>query len=139
MPNGPSLLAVNTLALDDYLKGVVPHESINSWPAAALQAQAVAARTYADVRIGTGPYDICDDTQCQVYTGVASFDAAGNQLAALQFAESNAAIAAVAGQIRTYNGAPISTEYSSSNGGWTTTAGQPWEPAQPDPFDKLRP
>jgi SpoIID/LytB domain protein len=135
VPNGPALLAVNTLALDDYLKGVVPHESINSWPAAALQAQAVAARTYADVRIGAGLYDICDDTQCQVYTGVASFDAAGNQIAALQFAESNAAIAAVAGQIRTYNGAAISTEYSSSNGGWTTTAGQPWEPAQPDPFD----
>ncbi len=139
VPNGPALLAVNTLALDDYLKGVVPHESINSWPAAALQAQAVAARTYADVRIGAGLYDICDDTQCQVYTGVASFDAAGNQIAALQFAESNAAIVAVAGQIRTYNGAPISTEYSSSNGGWTTTAGQPWEPAQPDPFDRFAP
>ena len=38
---------VNTVSIEDYLRGVVPKESPSSWPAAALEAQAVAARSYA--------------------------------------------------------------------------------------------
>jgi SpoIID/LytB domain protein len=140
VPVGALLFSVNTLDLEDYLKGVVPHESINSWPAAALQAQAVAARTYADVHLGgTGPYDICDSSACQVYLGYAGYDGNGNPTTPLQFPESDAAIAAVAGQILTSNGAPILAEYSSSNGGWSVNGGVPWEPAQPDPYDHYSP
>jgi SpoIID/LytB domain protein len=140
VPDGPTLRSVDTVPMEDYLKGVVPHESINSWPAAALQAQAIAARTYAAARLNAGAvYDICDDKLCQVYTGVASYDANGTQTAALQFPESNAAIAAVADLIRSVNGSPISVGYSSSNGGWSVDGGVPWQPAQPDPWDHYAP
>lgn len=43
----PYLNVINVLSFDDYLKGVVPGEMPSSWPAEALKAQAVAARTYA--------------------------------------------------------------------------------------------
>src|SRR3954451_8766872 len=42
-----SVLAINAIGLEQYVAGVVAAESPSSWPAAALQAQAVAARTYA--------------------------------------------------------------------------------------------
>ncbi len=60
---------INTLSLENYLKGVVPLEMPALWSKAAVRAQAVAARTYAayerDHR--TGP--LCDTTSCQVYGG----------------------------------------------------------------------
>ena len=75
--DGPLTLGVvNEVGLEDYVAGVA--EMPASWPAAALQAQAVAARTYAlwDAgRPGWGGkvalrYDICGTTQCQVYGGL---------------------------------------------------------------------
>src|SRR5579875_1491027 len=54
------LLTVNDVAIDDYVAGVVPREIPTSWRPAALQAQAVAARTYAmyEARYdGGGAYD----------------------------------------------------------------------------------
>jgi SpoIID/LytB domain protein len=135
---GAVLRVIDTLPMEQYLDGVVPHESPNYWPAAALQAQAIAARSYADVGLGSGAlYDICDDT-CQTFTGVARYDANGVRTA-LQFAESNAAVAATANQIRTYGGKVISAQYSSSDGGWTVDAGVPYKPAQPDPWDVASP
>jgi stage II sporulation protein D len=44
---GELLSAVNVLPLDEYLAGVLGSEVVLSWPTAALQAQAIAARTYA--------------------------------------------------------------------------------------------
>ena len=41
------MMVINEVPLESYLYGVVPQEAIPSWPAAALEAQAVAARTYA--------------------------------------------------------------------------------------------
>jgi stage II sporulation protein D len=46
-PSGGKLLVINAVGLDDYVRGVVAGESPPSWPAEALKAQAVAARTYA--------------------------------------------------------------------------------------------
>ena len=63
---------VNILPLDDYLKGVVPREVPASWKPAAVQAQAVAARTYAAFgrrEPQASHYQICDTTACQVYGG----------------------------------------------------------------------
>ncbi len=136
---GTVLRDIDTLPIEQYLDGVVPHESPNYWPAAALQAQAVAARSYADARLGSGAlYDICDDTVCQVFSGVARYDANGVRTP-LQYAESNAAVVATAGQIRAYGGNVISAEYSSSNGGWTVDGGVPYKPAQQDPYDVASP
>ena len=40
------MLVINSLGVEDYVKGVVPNEVPASWPADALRAQAVVARTY---------------------------------------------------------------------------------------------
>ncbi len=67
------VLVVNHVGLEQYLYGVLPRETYVSWPAAALQAQAVAARTYALyhmlVRQGCS-YDVFSTTSSQVYGGL---------------------------------------------------------------------
>ncbi len=72
---------INALPLDDYVKGVVPREMPTSWEAAAVRAQAVAARTYAAfdrAAHSTRSYHTCDTTSCQVYGGLAAEDSRGN-------------------------------------------------------------
>ena len=69
--------AVNDVALEDYLKGI--SEAPSSWPAEALRAQAIAARTYLLWTLGRPPggdaaalgAQICATDSCQVYGGVA--------------------------------------------------------------------
>ncbi|HEY4408953.1 MAG TPA: SpoIID/LytB domain-containing protein, partial [Acidimicrobiia bacterium] len=69
--------AVNDVALEDYLKGI--SEAPSSWPAEALRAQAIAARTYLLWVLGRPPAgdaaalgaQICATDSCQVYGGVA--------------------------------------------------------------------
>jgi hypothetical protein len=113
---------VNDVALESYLRGVVPRESPASWGNAgggaginALRAQAVAARSYA---VAQGRYtyaDTCDTQSCQVYEGAAFRT---NTLAAMTIREdsrTDQAIADTSGKIRRKNGAVVSTEFSSSN------------------------
>src|SRR3954451_1173252 len=70
---GRSLRVVNTVGLEQYLWGVVPREMPDRWPAQALQAQAVVARTYALTHLAKGgDFDLYDDTRSQVYGGVAA-------------------------------------------------------------------
>jgi stage II sporulation protein D len=71
------LMVLNRLPLEEYLRGVVPGEMPSTWPAAALEAQAVAARTYAlsEARrrhTGTEPavFDVHDTARSQVYGGM---------------------------------------------------------------------
>lgn len=109
--NNSKAVLMNYLGIDGYLRGVVPSEMPSSWNAAALRAQAVAARSYAlagDNRFGPN-FDTCDTIQCQVYLG------------ASENANTNAAIAATAGQVRRHNSnnAIARTEFSSSTGGYT--------------------
>ncbi|MCJ7709593.1 MAG: SpoIID/LytB domain-containing protein [Chloroflexi bacterium] len=63
---------VNELPLESYLRGVVPAEMPSGWPAKALTAQAIAARSYAAYRLrpGVSTFDAYDDTRSQVYLGV---------------------------------------------------------------------
>jgi stage II sporulation protein D len=66
------LSAINRLDLEDYLCGVLPREVPAAWPMAALEAQAVASRTYALHRIeqsGGLPSDVSADVLSQVYGG----------------------------------------------------------------------
>ncbi|HZP15572.1 MAG TPA: SpoIID/LytB domain-containing protein [Nocardioides sp.] len=122
---------VNTLPLDQYLLGVVPSEMPSSWPAQALQSQAVAARTYAAYEMQTpanGAYQLYDDTRSQVYRGYSA-----------EQSSTNAAVAATNSQILTYGGKPAFTEFASSNGGYEL-AGQstpePYLPSQKDPYEQ---
>jgi peptidoglycan hydrolase-like amidase len=139
---GGSPRTLNFLPIDAYVRGVVPRESPASWGQLAggenaLDAQAVAARTYALDH----PLPICDNTWCQVYGGRAAqigpnySDLEG---AGIYVSTSDAAVVATSGHIRVYNpgttspGAPAFTEYSSSTGGYT--AGGSF-PAVPDAGD----
>ena len=100
-----------------------------SWDAAALRAQAVAARTYAAWLRAQNPrryYQICDTTSCQVYGGVTA-----------EQTSSNDAVTATAGKILTYQGKPAFTQFSSSSGGWTSKGSVPYLPAKKDPYDNI--
>jgi SpoIID/LytB domain protein len=136
---GSHIFGVNVVLLDDYLRSVVPSEMPASWSPAALQAQAVAARTYASYGIAhpknRAYYDVYDDTRDQMYLGksreVASTDAAVE--ATQNAAEETADV------LHDAQGQPAFTQFSSSDGGWTVSGGQPYMPAQRDPYDGLVP
>lgn len=118
---------VNAVNIDGYLQGVVPAEMPASWQPAALQAQAIAARTFALWSVAKNPrgyYQLCDTTACQVYRG-----------ASAEYASTNAAVRATAGQYLSYQGQPAFTQFSASSGGWTSDGGQPYLPHQQDPYD----
>lgn len=137
---GGVVRAVDRVPLESYLRSVTPSESPSSWPAAALQAQAIAARTYTVHSMNSaGPYDICDSTQCQVYSGVAAYSATGSLVRSYEAASTDAAVAATDGQIRLYNGTPILAQFSSADGGWTSAGGEPYLPARADPYDGVVP
>lgn len=134
-PSGSDALqVVNSVPMEQYLRGVVPRESPASWSAAALQAQAVAARTYAlAVRNAAPTYDICDTTACQVYGGSASRSAAG-AVTQLFAASTDAAVLATARIARYYGGGPAFTQFSSSNGGFSKAGSAPYLVAKADPY-----
>ena len=134
-----TLVTVNTVGIDAYVAGVLPREMPASWPAAALRAQAVAARTYAASerasRAASASYDLCDTTQCQVYGGRRLYS--GGTVTDLQPASVLQAVAQTARQIRTSAGAPIFAQFSASNGGWTVADERfAYLPAKADPYDR---
>ncbi len=119
------LAAINVLSLEDYLRGVVPSEMPSSWKPAALEAQAVAARSYALATAAPagGLFDEFADTRSQAYGGILA-----------ERAETDAAIAATAGQILTYGGKVATTYFSSSSGGRTANVQEVFPNAQPTPY-----
>jgi SpoIID/LytB domain protein len=130
---------INHVPMEQYLRGVVPRESPSSWAPAALQAQSVAARSYAlSVRAPSGSADLCDTTQCQVYSGSASVTAAG-VVTELHAAGTDAAIAATARNARYYGGGPAFTQFSSTNGGFSKAGSRPYLVARPDPYTGTAP
>jgi stage II sporulation protein D len=135
--NGSRLSVVNVLALDTYLRGVVPSESPARWPIPALEAQAVAARSYAVSELRPdAPYDLLPDTRDQVYGGIAA-----------ERRRSDKAVYDTRGQVLTWNGQVARTYYSSSSGGrteavqdaWPGTAPVPYLRSVPDPYDTYSP
>ena len=133
-----NVLAINAIGLEQYLAGVVAAESPASWPAAALQAQAVAARTYAvTTNAGGGSgFEQYADTRSQMYQGVRA-----------ERPSTNAAINATRGQIVTYNGQPAITYFFSTSGGRTENVEEsvlgntprPWLRSVDDPYDNVSP
>ena len=115
---------VKTLPLETYVRGVVAAEMPSSWPLAALEAQAVASRTYALTSDAGGQkFDVYADTRSQMYEG-----------AAAETASSNAAIADTAGQIVTYEGKPVTTYFFASSGGMTESVQNSFLGASPEPW-----
>ncbi|WP_432456764.1 SpoIID/LytB domain-containing protein [Cellulomonas iranensis] len=136
--SGGAFNVTNSLPIEDYLRSVVPRESPASWQPAALQAQAVAARSYGWWKVANGQ-TLCDTTTCQVYYGRGDADAGGRLVTSYEDARTDAAIAATAGQIRTYGGRVAFTEFSSSNGGWTAAGSVPYQVAKADPWTGTAP
>lgn len=102
---------VNELPIETYLRGVVPAEVPASWPAEAVKAQAIAARSYAAYRLhpSTGTFDIYADTRSQMYLG---------KLA--EKAGSDSAVSATAGVVLRTPGGGIANALFSSTGGGAT-------------------
>ena len=129
------LVVVNSLAVEAYLKGVVPSEMPSAWPPEALKAQAVAARSYALANLAKGrTYDLYSDVRSQVYGGMAA-----------EAASASAAIDATAGEVVLYDGKVATTYFFSTSGGRTASALEatgrsiPYLVSVPDPFDDASP
>ncbi|MFC5999693.1 SpoIID/LytB domain-containing protein [Quadrisphaera sp. GCM10027208] len=146
VPQGTSVLhSVLVLPMDTYLRGVVPAEMPAGWPAHALRAQSVAARTYAArLRAGSSTrfYDTCDTVSCQVFKGIATYGSDGRLIQSHEHPRTNDAIAATAGVVRYYRTSSgseqlVLTEFSASNGGWTAggPSSHPYQVAKRDPYD----
>jgi stage II sporulation protein D len=107
------ITVVNTVHLEDYLRGVVPNElSPQAFPRIeALKAQAVAARTYALAHVGdygARGYDVCATASCQVYRGAQS-----------ELPLTDRAVEETRGIVATWRGRAINAYYTSTCGGHT--------------------
>jgi stage II sporulation protein D len=117
---------INRIALEAYLRGVVPRELgvRGDGDRAALEAQAVAARSYAITRLGNASraYDVTATTSDQVYGGIDAENAVAD-----------AAIAATSGLVLSYNGRTVSAPYHSTCGGSTAAPEELWR-SESEPF-----
>ena len=125
---GKRIEIVNSVRLqDEYLWGI--SEVPSSWPAAALEAQAIASRTYAyakSLKFRTA----CD---CHLYATISDQTFAGySKESEPRFGELwKAAVNRTAGSIITYAGSPITAYFTSSSGGVTETSEHAWGTATP--------
>lgn len=104
---GGGLRLVNLVDVEDYLRGMA--EVPGTWPAAAVQAQTIAARTYA-LRSVQASGEICDDARCQVYVGIAG-ESPGQ----------DAAVTATSRRVLVHQGALAAAVYSADAGGVSAT------------------
>ena len=121
---------VETLALDDYLTGVVMGEMPASFPQAALEAQAVAARTFTCKQMLGGKHDgadVCADSGCcQAYLSPeTAAERMGTEYDAV-YNKVRTAVEATDGQVLTYDDALIDAVYFSCSGGVTEDAVAVW-------------
>lgn len=116
-----AVLVVNVLPLEDYLRGVVPLEIGARQPteSAAIEAQAIAARSYTVVRALEGvllPWDLTARATDQVYGGMDGESTLGD-----------AAVRATAGVVLAYGGQPVRAPYHSTCGGATAAPAEVWQ------------
>ena len=126
IPTDSGVLVVNEVAVEEYLRGVVPLEIGGTRGEAdqpAVEAQAVAARSYTVSKMlaarrsttRTAPFDLLATIADQVYGGVAA-----------ERTLSDAAVARTAGLVLLFDGAVVSAPYHSTCGGRTVTAAEAW-------------
>ncbi|CAB4868050.1 unannotated protein [freshwater metagenome] len=126
---GNRIEVTNTLRLkDEYLYGV--SEVPSSWPAAMLDAQVIASRTYALTR-GAKVRAACD---CNLYGSITDQTYAGfsKENEPIYGALWKAAVDRTAGQVITFNGALMTTYFTSSTGGVTETVENAWGTPTPN-------
>ena len=111
---------VNVVKIDDYVRGVVPLEigTTAAEDSAAVQAQAVTARSYAYTHVSSDPsrpYDVTDGTLDQVYGGVAAETPVGSE-----------AVESTRTLVLKYAGRVVNAPYHSTCGGATAAASEIW-------------
>lgn len=136
-----TIVTVNQVPTEVMLRSIVPKEVSPSWAdlgggrgAAAVRAQAVAARSYAlagDTRWGTWA-TTCDTSTCQSYAGYGTRAEGSSTIVGNEDVRTTRAITDTAGLVRTRSGRMARTEFGTSSGGWT--AGGDF-PAVPDDGD----
>jgi stage II sporulation protein D (peptidoglycan lytic transglycosylase) len=114
------IVVIETVGVEEYLRGVVPLELGDNDPrdSAAVESQAVAARSYTYTHLAepeADAYDLTAGTNDQVYGGVDAETAVGN-----------AAVAATAGIVITYDGRVVNAPYHSTCGGETAAPSEVW-------------
>ncbi|MDQ6827476.1 MAG: SpoIID/LytB domain-containing protein [Gemmatimonadota bacterium] len=128
VPTDSGVLVINRLPVESYLRGVVPLEIGKRQPAehAAVEAQAVAARSYAYAHLKDDPralFDLTGGVLDQVYNG-----------AEAESPTTDAAVTGTRGLVLRFAGKVISAPYSSSCGGMTAAATEVWQGASDFPY-----
>lgn len=116
------LRAVNVLSVEEYTAGVVPNEVPAVYPAAALRAMAVIARTFALARRGyhkSRDYDVCGTVDCQMYGGWLS-----------EWDDTNRAVNATRNEVASYEGRPADTTFHAVCGGVGECVSRVWPQPQ---------
>jgi stage II sporulation protein D len=134
--DGGSLLVINSVGAEGYVKGVVANEMPSSWDQQALRAQAVVARSYGLATKRSGAFDHYDDTRSQVYGGRDSETRATNR-----------AVKRTKRKVVKYNGKVATTYYFSTSGGETENSefgfsggsSVPYLKSVNDPYDDISP
>ena len=120
---------VREMPLDRYLEGVLAAEMPASFEQSALEAQCIAARTYAVSRASSGVHDggVCADPGCcEAYVGDAELHAKWGEDYDANIARIRAAVAATDSLILTYGGEPIFAAFHSSSSGCTEDCASVW-------------
>jgi len=117
-----------TMKLDsEYIYGI--SEMSSAWPTAAIQAQAIASRTYGLSRIAS----IRKDCDCNVYNTIYDQNYVGYSKESEKTVGGlwKSAVDATTGMSITYNAAPINVYFFSSSGGTTQRSEDVWGTAYP--------
>jgi len=130
------LSIINHLPLEQYIYGVVPREVSSGWPAEALKAQAVAARSFGAQHLGgSGLFDVYCTARSQAYGGADG-----------EAATTSAAVDATRGRVPMYGGKPIGAYFFSTSGGHTENVENIWAGSAvaylkgvEDPYDTYSP
>lgn len=115
---GTGLTVINYVSLEHYLRGVLSKEMSPAYPAEALKAQAVTARSFALDGMGKHSrygFDLCSGTCCQVYKGIEA-----------EYPATDEACAATAGQVLAYDGQIAAGYYHAYSGGYTQNSEDVW-------------
>ena len=113
------LLVINVLGIEDYVKGVLYHEVPHYWPLQAIEAQAVATRTYVLYQMAgrvNARYDVSNDVYSQVYGGRSA-----------ERYRSNIAANRTRGQVMVFKGKVLPAYFHSTCGGQTENVSELWE------------
>lgn len=118
LQGGGSLTVVNTLPLEDYLKGVVPVEISAEWHPEVLKVQAIISRTYARYQMESNrgkAFDLVSTIEDQVYSGVSREHPAANR-----------AIMDTRGEVLAFDGRILQAFFHSTSAGPTENAMEVW-------------